>query len=74
VTRLKAARERKGLTQTELAERTGVPQAVLSQAERSEHIPRGDHVAGLYRYLGLDIEDVFADWGAKRVPREETMA
>lgn len=74
MTRPKAARKRKGLTQTELAERTGVPQAVLSQAERSEHIPRGDHVAGLYRYLGLDIEDVFADWSVRKVPREENIA
>jgi transcriptional regulator with XRE-family HTH domain len=71
VTRLKAARKRTGLTQTELAWRTGVPRSVVSGAERGEHVPRGDHVAALYRYLGLDIEDMFADWGVRKVPREE---
>jgi ribosome-binding protein aMBF1 (putative translation factor) len=69
-TRLRTARERRGLSLRELAARTGVPTTVVSEAEWGNHIPRGDHVAVLYRYLGLDLEDVFADWGARTVPRK----
>jgi transcriptional regulator with XRE-family HTH domain len=48
--RLRAARKRMGLSQEELARRTGVPRTTLRDAELRLHVPRGDYVARLYRY------------------------
>ena len=53
----------------ELSTLTGVPTAVISETERGVHVPRGDHVVMLYRYLRLDLDDVMHDLGMERVPR-----
>jgi transcriptional regulator with XRE-family HTH domain len=61
--RLRAARKRMGLSQEELARRTGVPRTTLRDAELRLHVPRGDYVARLY--VGLDLDDVLHDFEAK---------
>ena len=62
---------RLGLSQEELGRRAGVARATVAHAEGAHHIPQADHAAKLYRAVGLDLEDVLADVGAKRVPRKE---
>jgi transcriptional regulator with XRE-family HTH domain len=69
--RLRAARKRMGLSQEELARRTGVPRTTLRDAELRLHVPRGDYVARLYQYVGLDLDDVLHDFEAKRRPGKE---
>ena len=54
--RLKEARESKGLTQTELAQRTGIPQTYLSHQEAGFKDLDLDEMAACERELGTMIE------------------
>jgi hypothetical protein len=42
----------------------------LRDAELRLHIPRGDYVARLYQYVGLDLDDVLHDFEAKTETRK----
>jgi transcriptional regulator with XRE-family HTH domain len=61
-TRLRAARERRGLSQEELARRCGIPRGTVHEIENARHVPGLDRAARLYHYLGLDLEDALADF------------
>lgn len=52
-TDLRSARQRKGLTQTELSERSGVDQSVISRLENGGNNPEHVTVVKLERALGL---------------------
>jgi transcriptional regulator with XRE-family HTH domain len=69
--RLKTARIQKGWTLAEMSRRTGVPVSTIHEIEQVQHTPALDRAATLYYALGLDIEDALADFGVRRVEREE---
>lgn len=54
--KLRAARERKGLSQRALAQRTGVPQAHISKIEQGRVDIRLSSLAELARALDLDVQ------------------
>lgn len=58
--RIRAARETAGMTQTALADRIGVDQAVISRLERGRHRPRLDTLTRVAKGLGLDIAELLA--------------
>lgn len=53
---LKSAREKRGLTQRELSERSGVPQAQISKLENGQADVRISTLVSLSRALGLEVE------------------
>lgn len=57
--RLKAAREAAGLTQEQLAEKSGVGQPVISSIERCVRGGRDSTQASLARALGVPATDIF---------------
>lgn len=52
-------RNRAGMTQSELARRVGVQEAMLSRWERGKHVPGANAVAALAHALGCDVGDLF---------------
>ena len=66
--RLRDRRRELGLTQTELAQRAGVGQDVISRIERSEYIGAEETVQALADALSLDREMVAALADAARDP------
>jgi transcriptional regulator with XRE-family HTH domain len=71
VSRLRRAREGKGLSQADLARRAGVSRSAVLHAEGPTHIPVADHAAAMYRAVGLGLEDMQADAATKRERREQ---
>jgi putative transcriptional regulator len=59
-TGLAAARAAAGLTQQELAERTGVPAKVIGFYETGRREPGVDAALALARGLGVSVEDAFS--------------
>lgn len=57
--RLRAAREAKGLTQEQLAEKSGVGQPVISSIERSVRGGRDATQASLARALDRQVAEIF---------------
>jgi transcriptional regulator with XRE-family HTH domain len=55
IARVKAARERLGLSQAELAAAVGVVQSAASQWERGERVPSTDNLAKLAKVLGVSM-------------------
>ena len=70
--RLRAARERRGLSQEELARRTGVPRGTIHEIENLRHTPSLDRAATLYHYFGLTLDEALADFGVSRQKRTTT--
>ncbi|URA09632.1 helix-turn-helix domain-containing protein [Thermospira aquatica] len=72
--RLREAREKKGLTLRQVAENVGVSESLISQIERDRVSPAMDTLLSLVEVLELDIEYLFQDWRRTRpfafVPRE----
>lgn len=56
---LRAAREAEGLTQTELAGKSGVDQSIISAIERSVRGGRDATQASLARALSRPVADIF---------------
>jgi transcriptional regulator with XRE-family HTH domain len=65
---LRARRLELGLSQQELAERSGVPQMTISTTERGMNMPRVDIMLKLCLGLGLSPDWVFQEAGL--LPRE----
>jgi len=68
-TRLREAREAMGISQAELAGRAGVKRGVIQVWEAQTHVPRTDHAMRVAEVMGLGLEDLFHDFGIRRVPR-----
>ena len=54
--RLRELRERKGLTQTELAKRLGVGRTTVTLWERGDNHPRIDMLVDLAKILGVKVD------------------
>lgn len=65
--RFKACRERLGLTQEELAARTGLSVQYISCVERGKRYPRFDKMVILLNELGVSADEVFCDVVEKSV-------
>src|SRR3954449_2589832 len=59
--RLRAERQRKGLTVREIAKRVGVSPSLISQIERDKVNPSVSTLWGLVTVLGLHMGDLFAN-------------
>lgn len=57
--KLKALRERKGLSQVELAKRAGVSRQMVGALEAGRHLPRVDAALALAATLGAKVDDLF---------------
>jgi DNA-binding XRE family transcriptional regulator len=75
---LRAARERAGLTQSDLARAAGLSRAAVGAVETGRHVPNVQAALELARVLGTTVETLFADADADatavdvhgRAPRE----
>src|SRR3954462_1764634 len=59
--RLRAERQRKGLTVREIARRVGVSPSLISQIERDKVNPSVSTLWGLVTVLGLQMGDLFSN-------------
>ena len=57
-TRIRSLRKRTGLTQTQLAERSGIPQGHISNLERGKHSPSFATLEKLAGALGVPVFDL----------------
>ncbi len=65
--RLRAARAAAGLTQTQLSERTGVDQAVISRIESGQHHPRIGTLRRMAKGLGVTASELLEEGRANAV-------
>jgi DNA-binding XRE family transcriptional regulator len=56
--KLKAARDRKGLSQRELSEITGTPQKTISRIENGKDVPQLQTLFRLFKVLDLELKIV----------------
>lgn len=56
--RLKYYRELKGITQTELAEKSGVEQPEISRAEKGVKDLKGSHLVSIARALECSVDEL----------------
>ena len=64
---LKAMREKRNLNQQELAERSGIPQPIISQIETGlVKAPRIDTMMKLAKGLKCTVDDLVDEGGAER--------
>lgn len=56
----KNLREKRGLSQSAIAEKIGVSQATISMWETGEAMPRVDKLPEIAKILNCDINDLFA--------------
>jgi len=56
------ARLAAGLSQVQLAEQTGIDQALISKLERGQHQPRFDTLDKIARSIGLSVSELLATW------------
>lgn len=59
--RLKQCRERKGITQEQLAELVGLSPGYISSIERSEKFPRIDKLIQILNTLEISADSIFID-------------
>jgi transcriptional regulator with XRE-family HTH domain len=64
--RLRAVRERRGITLRDVAARAGVSESLVSQIERSRVSPSIDTLLSLADVLEVDLEHLFADYRRKK--------
>lgn len=55
---IKKARERLGITQTELADKLGVRQSTVAMWETDNSLPRADKLPILAKFLGCTIDEL----------------
>jgi transcriptional regulator with XRE-family HTH domain len=60
--RLRHTRELAGLSQQELADKTGVSQHTISQIELGQRKPQGRTLRKLSKALGVEVADLFGGW------------
>jgi hypothetical protein len=42
---------------------------VVQEWEAGTHVPRADQAIRVARVMGLDMEDLFSDFGIEKIPR-----
>src|SRR4051795_4337435 len=72
--RLRAERQRKGLTVREIARRVGVSPSLISQIERDKVNPSVSTLWGLVTVLGLQMGDLFSNLAADAAPGVQPLA
>ncbi len=63
---IKRARKRRGISLTEVAQRTGLYREVIARAERAGTDARATTVATIAKALGLPVCELFEDSGHER--------
>ena len=64
--KLRAVRERRGLTMREVAEKASLSESLISQIERNRVSPAIDTLLSLVEVLDIDLEYLFADFRKER--------
>jgi transcriptional regulator with XRE-family HTH domain len=62
--RMRAARERIGLTQAEAADLVGIPQPRIQEYEAGQHVPRLDKLMEFIHRANYDPRIIFSEWFA----------
>ena len=56
-----ALRKKKGLTQAQLADATGINRAMIGRIENKDYVPTVDQMQMLGETLGFEVVDMFVD-------------
>ncbi len=67
--KIRAVREKRGLTLREVAEKAGVSESMVSQIERNRVSPAIDTLLSLAAALDIDLEYLFSDYKRERSAR-----
>ena len=59
--KLRGARQARGLSQSELGRRIGAHVTSISDWERGENSPSGRHIAGIARELGISVGELYGE-------------
>jgi len=70
MSRIRAARERRGWTQGDLAERAGVTRQLVSAVESGRHVPNVAAAVRLAKALAFTVEQLFDDTDPRPVTRD----
>lgn len=70
MSRIRAARERRGWTQGDLAERAAVTRQLVSAIESGRHVPNVAAAVRLAKALSLTVEQLFADTDPRPITRD----
>ena len=68
--RIKAARQQAGLTQTELADKLGIPFQSISQWERDTRKPKQETLLKIAKALGVHLRDLSDDSWLEEIDRQ----
>lgn len=72
--RIKAARQQAGLTQTELADKLGIPFQSISQWERDTRKPKQETLLKIAKALGVHLRDLSDDSWLEEIDRQHPTA
>jgi len=64
--KIRAVRERKGVTLKQVADKAGVSESLISQIERNRVSPSIDTLLNIANVLGIDLDYLFSDYRQKR--------
>ena len=69
-----ALRKKKGLTQAQLADATGINRAMIGRIENKDYVPTVDQMQMLGETLGFEVVDMFVDAVTADVTEEKAPA
>lgn len=67
---LKKARKTMGLTQEQVAEKTGIPLATIKKYEAGKQPPPGDRIGALARALAVSADDIVLEESERQLSEE----
>ena len=71
---IRALRKKKGLTQAQLADATGINRAMIGRIENKDYVPTVDQMQMLGETLGFEVVDMFVDAVTADVTEEKAAA
>lgn len=66
-------RKSQGITQVQLAEKTGINRAMIGRLEKSDYVPSIDQLQSLGKVLGFEVTDLFVDEAKGNAPETLTV-
>ena len=67
-------RKKKGLTQAQLADATGINRAMIGRMENKDYIPTVEQMQALGETLGFEVVDMFVDDAVEEISAEKSVA
>jgi transcriptional regulator with XRE-family HTH domain len=69
---IKRARKARGLSLTDVSERSGLSRTTIAEAERAGIDPRGSTIAAIAKAIGVPVCEVFENTGHERRRTQRT--